>query len=179
MKTPCNEIEQLIIMDLDRNLRDERLQVLDQHLDECSTCRKTYQEYKDLFGLMKSDVVEDPGPEFWDEHVRSIEKAVKARNRPFKLTEFWKIAASIAIPFLIMVGPLSYIIHPVDKPERQSENPALVMELSRVFGPPLDEGMYLTSLSDTRSQNYTLIQSGDVSVPDFLDSDDDQTFLLL
>jgi hypothetical protein len=178
MKTTCNEIEQLIIMDLDRNLRDERLQVLDQHLDECSTCRKTYQEYKDLFGLIKSDVVEEPGPEFWDEHVRSIEKAVKERSRPFKLPEFWKIAASIAIPFILLVG-LYGPRFPDKKVDLQSENPALVMELSRLFGPPSDDGMYFASLSDTKSQSYTLIDSGDVSVPDFLDGDDDQTFLLL
>jgi predicted anti-sigma-YlaC factor YlaD len=146
MKTACKEIEQLIIMDLDRNLRDERLQVLDRHLDECSACRKTAGEYKDLFGLIKSDVLEDPGPAYWDEHVRSIEAAVKRKNRSFKLPEFWKIAASIAVPFLIMIGPLSYIIHPIAQPEAPLGNPALLMELSTLFGPPQEGGMYFTSL---------------------------------
>jgi hypothetical protein len=58
----CYEAESLLIDHLDKQLHPRDRAPLEQHLQECPSCRQTLEEYRTLLATIESDKAQKPGP---------------------------------------------------------------------------------------------------------------------
>ena len=110
----CRELNLIIDDYLTGRLAEEDRIRVEQHLADCESCRIRVENDTLLAGLLKRDVVQDPGEKYWDH----LEKSILSRttesypeitgitdksepNIPHRLASYLvPLAASIAIMFL-------------------------------------------------------------------------------
>jgi hypothetical protein len=144
MKTPdCRTIEEWIITDLDEGLSPEEETLLAQHLDECGPCRETRDEVTRLLATFRSDVPEDPGPEFWQSYHASLD--ARLREKPLHQTRFWNVrwsyaAVALAAMLVLAVALATHFEDSRVKPHAVvAMSPELMQEFQQLYGPAPDE----------------------------------------
>jgi len=108
----CNEIRELLSLYIDQMLDESQLKEIEEHLSVCETCRKEYNELKEMLGLLgQTEMI--PVPDAFNFRLKKALKEEKQNmtdagiiGKPLKKKSQWRILTSVAAVFA--VGVLSF-----------------------------------------------------------------------
>lgn len=63
---------------------------VETHLSECPSCRKAYEETREILTLLKKDSLSDPGPGFWNDLSSRVMTQVRLHRPEEKETPWYK-----------------------------------------------------------------------------------------
>jgi hypothetical protein len=139
----CHTAYEWIVRDLDEGLEPEKLPDLDRHLRHCPDCRRLREETAALLSRLPEDVPPEPDDEFWSRYHSSLRARLQEKalsERPF-WSFHWKGAATmlsaLAVLLVAVWGP--FLSRTPEKWQQNAAYPAVIQELSEVYGPVPDE----------------------------------------
>lgn len=120
----CKRVKTLLSGLLDESVSSQLQQELFEHMKQCPNCRKEYEELNSLNILIKTQMKEMPGKEYWDTYwkrleKRFLEKAFRPKQSIFKrlkeiyLPYFPSInmqlsSVVVTVVFLVLISVVSF-----------------------------------------------------------------------
>jgi hypothetical protein len=142
MKTrECNEVEELVIVELDDGLTPSQQERLENHLRLCAPCRQMREETLALMSSIASDLPEDPGEDFWKLYHQSLDARLREQALKPAWGLWWKAAGVLVAAVMALVVIRVSIFQP-DNPQIvgvRAMSPDLIRELGQVYGPTSEE----------------------------------------
>ena len=152
----CHKAEALLTRELDEGLKERERILLEEHLNECLSCRQLKQQILAMFEAIASDVPHDLGKEYWDRYYSSLDAKLQEKESVRGWGIGWKVgmaAAVAALTFILVhVTTLDDIAPSPLSAEKQL---AVIQELHKLYGPV--NGTYEhngVEISETQSQKY-------------------------
>lgn len=62
----CKKTEKFILLSFDHRLNTKEKAELEEHLDQCSSCRERQKEYKVMLKTLQTEVLPETKPYFWE-----------------------------------------------------------------------------------------------------------------
>ena len=144
----CWKIKKKILDYIDENVNETDFLVIQKHLSECDSCKREFESYSKLFGLIDNIRKVDYPPEsVWknflsDLHTRIEKEAlndyVERQKRQSYVQWSWASVAMASVLFLIFSLALGY--HPSSVPDQK------IPEASSSVTTEKNEGLYLAEL---------------------------------
>ncbi len=137
----CSKAEELILAHLDEGLHNKKRLILENHLQNCASCRELYPEIQLLLADLAADRPEDPGEAFWKYYQTSLEARLASRNVS-RSWNFWlKPAGAFAIAILVAI--ISMGVFHLWNFDYVTTSPTpsaqLIRDLNQLYGPVQDE----------------------------------------
>jgi anti-sigma factor RsiW len=97
----CRKAEKWLLRSIDGRLDDTLRRELEAHIASCPACARAAAEYRDMFGLLRNRVSEEPLPRFWERLQPGL--AEERRSFPLVIWERWCLRAIPAFVGLAVV----------------------------------------------------------------------------
>jgi hypothetical protein len=177
----CSKAERMIVEHLDEGLKSERLELLENHLRQCSVCRRLKEQTDCLLATVQRDIPEDPGEEFWTRLDSSFDARLQEQDLQPRSVFPWKIAGTVAAAAMLVLSLWlgSFVPRSPTFPTRPPSASIVIQELFLVYS-PLSESFSSIDYDSNEPQNGedSSFLSEDTAFL-FFDSEDDpiQVFL--
>ena len=87
----CRKAEKWLLRSVDGRLDAARGRELEAHLASCPACARAAAEYREMFGLLRNRVSEEPLPRFWERLRPGL--AEEKKSFPLIIWERWCLRA--------------------------------------------------------------------------------------
>ena len=96
----CYNIKQLLEAYLDKELRPEDTQLVEEHLQSCQSCFEEYQELKRLKELLSQNSSFNPKEEYWQENKNIIlARTVESQSNKTEIADLYESKSDKIIAF--------------------------------------------------------------------------------
>jgi len=134
----CSKVQKLLPGYLEDLLSADELKMVEEHIHNCSDCRKEYQIFEETIQLAGSLDVEYPPPDMWESfipmlHVRIMQETEKESTRKRFFFQFLRLkligiaSAALIIIFSTIVG--YQLLNQTHQPEVIASPEAIVAQL--------------------------------------------------
>jgi hypothetical protein len=117
----CKKFEKLILRAFDGRIIDSEKKELDAHVQDCTLCSATQEEYRIILDTLKEKDFPEPKPYFWER----LQSKLKEKKEPEPLTVWrqWGIRAiPVSLILVILFGTAIILFSPQEGMElSQSE----------------------------------------------------------
>lgn len=146
----CKKYERSILRALDGRILSHEKKELDMHLQSCSLCSATLEEYKVILNTLKERDFPEPRP-YFEERLKAKLKERKA-SEPWTVWKQWGIRTiPVSLALILLFGAAILLLFPQEGAEL-SQSEALLRELN-----PLEETSALLDRESFVDRNMELI----------------------
>jgi len=102
----CKQTEERIIDALYGELSESEQRQMEQHLDQCASCRQAYADMAATLNRMGQRTHKDPGPQFWDGYWDKLEEKLNREVNPKSTILKWNgwAARTLAAAAILVIG---------------------------------------------------------------------------
>jgi hypothetical protein len=129
----CKKLEKLILRAFDGRINDSEKKELDAHVQDCTLCSTTQEEYRVILDTLKEKDFPEPKPYFWER----LQPKLKEKKEPEPLTVWkqWGIRAiAVSLILVILFGAAIILFSPQERMELSQSEALLLRNLN-----PLEE----------------------------------------
>ncbi len=154
----CKEYLELIGAYLDNELSADETRRVREHIEKCRDCSREFDQLKELDNFVKTDVIEDPGTDFWRDQRESIRAEIEGRSQTANIKPLIREAAesesrssNIKWSRIISVAAASVIVL------------VLFNEIDR-FKTPVDPGSQQMQIATQNNEDEKTVQEESVPI---------------
>ena len=105
----CNEVMDKLSLYIDRELSDDEIHLMEEHIKDCENCQKELEEYNNLISILQNLPEEEPPEGYCQRLHNKLKEANASQSKNLKINKFnrfkWmkygSIAAALVLVFLV------------------------------------------------------------------------------
>ena len=98
----CLEAFEYISRALDNDLNEEEMAMLEEHIDQCDSCRKEYEDMKAIYIDLKNEKQYDLPPSFHEDLMKKINDSKVVAFKASAKKSYYKKYAALAASFVVL-----------------------------------------------------------------------------